>query len=92
MKRTARPAWAWLTGVLLCVVALSAGVTQQASAAPPTFVDVSESNQFAFEIGWLAEQEISTGWQVNGQREYRALEPIARDAMGGIHVSAGRVS
>ena len=46
------------------------------------FGDVPADNQFAREIGWLAEQGISTGWQVPGApREFRPLAPVARDAM-----------
>ncbi|GMA30031.1 GH92 family glycosyl hydrolase [Litorihabitans aurantiacus] len=46
------------------------------------FVDVATTDQFYREIAWLAERGISTGWErADGAREFRPLEPIARDAM-----------
>ncbi|PWD49873.1 hypothetical protein C8046_03415 [Serinibacter arcticus] len=47
-----------------------------------SFVDVTPSTQFSFEISWLAQQGISTGWVTgSGEREFRPLSPINRDAM-----------
>lgn len=52
---------------------------------PPTsspFTDVTPGVSFYKEITWLASQGISTGWDIGaGRREYRPLDPIARDAM-----------
>ena len=46
------------------------------------FVDVPQSNQFFAEITWLANQGITTGWDLpDGKKEFRPLSPIARDAM-----------
>lgn len=50
--------------------------------APTPFVDIDKKTQFLTEISWLADTKISTGWGVEyGQREFRPLHPIARDAM-----------
>ncbi|MDQ0078979.1 hypothetical protein J2S97_004182 [Arthrobacter oryzae] len=52
------------------------------STQAPGFTDVAVNNQFAKEIGWLASQEISTGWdEGNGAKSYRPLLPVNRDAM-----------
>ncbi len=49
---------------------------------PGRFTDVLGGNQFFTEIEWLAREGISTGWDVgSGRREYRPLQPVARDAM-----------
>ncbi|PWD50373.1 glucose dehydrogenase [Serinibacter arcticus] len=46
------------------------------------FSDVATDNQFYEEIAWLAEAEISTGWDNgDGTASFRPLEPIARDAI-----------
>ncbi|GMA31077.1 M14 family zinc carboxypeptidase [Litorihabitans aurantiacus] len=53
--------------------------------SPPTgvsFVDVTPSTQFYEEISWLAQNRISTGWELeDGTREFRPVTPVARDAM-----------
>ncbi|WP_135849386.1 LamG-like jellyroll fold domain-containing protein [Serinibacter arcticus] len=49
---------------------------------PRAFVDVPAGTQFEREITWLAENEISTGWdRGDGTFEFRPVTPIARDAM-----------
>ncbi|PWD49972.1 hypothetical protein C8046_04035 [Serinibacter arcticus] len=46
------------------------------------FVDVPKNNQFFADITWLANQGITTGWELpNGDVEFRPLSPIGRDAM-----------
>jgi len=48
------------------------------------FVDVTptEDNAFREAILWLAQQGISTGWEVgDGMREFRPVAPIERQAM-----------
>ena len=59
--------------------------TGPADYTPPTvspFKDVATTQQFYKEMAWTAESEISTGWtDVSGNRSYRALQPINRDAM-----------
>ncbi len=48
----------------------------------PGFSDVGPGNQFFNEISWLAGKGVTTGWTMsNGSREFRPLEPVARDAM-----------
>ncbi|PWD51366.1 hypothetical protein C8046_12535 [Serinibacter arcticus] len=46
------------------------------------FEDVSPATLYHREISWLADAEISTGWDLGeGRAEYRPLSPVARDAM-----------
>ncbi|WP_084039222.1 S-layer homology domain-containing protein [Demequina sp. NBRC 110053] len=45
------------------------------------FADVFEDTPFAREMTWLANEGVSTGWVVDGEREYRPLRSITRDAM-----------
>ncbi|MET3165147.1 UNVERIFIED_ORG: hypothetical protein ABIB19_003579 [Arthrobacter sp. UYEF10] len=46
------------------------------------FADIAPSTQFYKEITWLSAQGISTGWdEGDGQRTFRALQPVNRDAM-----------
>ncbi len=45
------------------------------------FDDVPMGAQFEDEIQWLAEKQISTGWESNGVRLYKPLTPVNRDAM-----------
>ena len=46
------------------------------------FSDVSEGVQFHDEIMWLANKGVSTGWLMDdGSREFRPVQPVARDAM-----------
>ncbi|VXC65041.1 Putative S-layer domain protein [Arthrobacter sp. 9V] len=52
---------------------------------PPVspFQDVTPQQQFYKEMAWLSARGISTGWADNtGQRTYRPLTLITRDAMG----------
>lgn len=50
--------------------------------ATPTFVDVPPSSIFYTQITWLAQQGISTGWDLgNTCRAFRPVQPVARDAM-----------
>lgn len=58
-----------------------AGQTDFTAPEMPTFTDVPVGTQFYREIEWLAARGISTGWTVPGGREFRPLQPIARDAM-----------
>ncbi|WP_307081688.1 polysaccharide deacetylase family protein [Arthrobacter agilis] len=52
-----------------------------APAASP-FADIATNQLFYKEMSWLSAQGISTGWtEANGTRTYRALQPVARDAM-----------
>ncbi len=47
-----------------------------------SFRDVTPTTQFYKEIEWLSAQGISTGWDVgNGVKEFRPVQPVARDAM-----------
>ncbi|PWD52454.1 hypothetical protein C8046_08415 [Serinibacter arcticus] len=66
-------------------VSRSATFTVTVTAPPQTtspFVDVPVDSLFFREIAWLAEREISTGWELpGGEHEFRPLQPIARDAM-----------
>jgi hypothetical protein len=52
--------------------------------AESPFVDYGTGEKFFKEVAWLAQQGVSTGWEVKGPdgtvAEYRALEPINRDA------------
>ncbi|MFT3874848.1 MAG: S-layer homology domain-containing protein [Propioniciclava sp.] len=69
----------WITGVMMGVGVIMSPV---AVAATPGFTDVPPGTKFYDEIMWLAENGISTGWDVGGGRyEYRPLQPVARDAM-----------
>lgn len=45
------------------------------------FVDVPVGSQHSESIEWLFDVGITTGWQTANGREYRPLEPVARDAM-----------
>ncbi|MPM48605.1 hypothetical protein SDC9_95331 [bioreactor metagenome] len=47
-----------------------------------SFIDVPVGTQFYDEIMWLANKEVTTGWLLdNGDREFRPVQPVARDAM-----------
>jgi S-layer homology domain len=52
-------------------------------AAPATspFADVAPAAEHYREMAWLSAAGVSTGWAVDGRREYRSLQPVARDAM-----------
>lgn len=55
------------------------------------FADVPTDSQFYKEISWLADQQIATGWDADGQQEFRPLAPVARDAMAAfLYRFAGR--
>ena len=46
------------------------------------FGDVPPGTQFYDEIMWLANEGVTTGWVLdNGDREFRPVQPVARDAM-----------
>lgn len=63
-------------------VSRSATFTVRVAAPVPSFVDVPFTAQFSAEIEWLAAEGVSTGWALpGGGREYRPVQPIARDAM-----------
>lgn len=54
------------------------------------FTDVTTATPFSDEIAWLAGQGISTGWPVDGRREFRPLANVTRDAMAAfLYRSAG---
>lgn len=60
---------------------------------PPSvspFVDVPTDSQFYREISWMHHEGISTGWDIgNGQREFRPLQPVKRDAMSAFFYRIG---
>lgn len=59
-----------------------AGSPQYTAPKTPLFTDVPTTSKFYKEISWLAEEGISTGWELDdGQKEFRPREPVARDAM-----------
>lgn len=59
-----------------------AGSPAYTPPASSPFTDVAPGAAFYKEITWLASKGISKGWDVGGgKREYRPLNPIARDAM-----------
>jgi uncharacterized protein YkwD len=58
-----------------------AGSPSYTPSGPSPFVDVTPSTMYYSEIRWLYELGISTGWVEGGQRYYRPLDPINRDAM-----------
>ncbi|HHU39889.1 MAG TPA: fibronectin type III domain-containing protein [Propionibacterium sp.] len=46
------------------------------------FKDITPTTQFYKEMAWLADQKISTGWNMpDGSKEYRPVQPVNRDAM-----------
>lgn len=45
------------------------------------FADVQPDDQFYKEIVWMYRAGISTGWMSGGQRYFKPLQPITRDAM-----------
>jgi hypothetical protein len=52
------------------------------SVPPVSFSDISSVTQFSAEIGWMAKQGISKGWEAaDGTSSYRPLQPVNRDAM-----------
>ncbi|WP_017200131.1 S-layer homology domain-containing protein [Arthrobacter sp. M2012083] len=59
------------------------GTLSYATATQGTqaFDDVPLNAQFEKEILWLASKGISTGWEANGNRTYKPLSPVNRDAM-----------
>lgn len=62
-------------------------------AATSPFIDVPTTNQFYKEISWLAEEGISKGWPIGGgAREFRPLQPVARDAMAAFLFRFSRAS
>lgn len=73
--------------VLVATGAIVAPTVTPASIAAPAFSDVSADpaspvySEFAAEIDWLDRTGVSTGWEVDGRREYRPWLAISRDAM-----------
>jgi len=59
----------------------AAGSPAFTAPAKSPFTDVPTNHPFFKEIAWLAEQNISNGWAVNGGKEYRPTLNITRDAM-----------
>ncbi|MEG9247479.1 polysaccharide deacetylase family protein [Arthrobacter sp. Soc17.1.1.1] len=60
----------------------AAGSPAYTSPATSPFADIRTDQQFYKEMSWLSARGISTGWdEANGTRTYRALQPVARDAM-----------
>ncbi|YCK82903.1 carboxypeptidase regulatory-like domain-containing protein [Arthrobacter sp. D3-18] len=59
------------------------GTLSYATASQGTrgFDDVPLGAQFEDEMQWLADKQISTGWESNGAKIYRPLTPVNRDAM-----------
>nr|WP_043806279.1 S8 family serine peptidase [Paenarthrobacter aurescens] len=46
------------------------------------FKDVVPGQQFSYEMAWMSEMEISSGWiDTDGSRVYKPITPINRDAM-----------
>lgn len=58
-----------------------AGEPAYTPPATSPFVDIAPGDAFYKEVAWLDEKGITTGWVVDGRREYRPLAPIGRDAM-----------
>lgn len=59
-----------------------AGSPSYSAPKQSPFTDVPTSHQFYKEIAWLASEDVSNGWKMsNGKYEFRAGEPVARDAM-----------
>ena len=56
---------------------------EPAYTAPSTspFVDVPRSHVFYKEISWLASTGITTGWSVNGKKEFRPSSAVTREQM-----------
>ncbi|MDR0991265.1 MAG: S-layer homology domain-containing protein [Propionibacteriaceae bacterium] len=77
--------WGLKAGAILSFSVLGIAVlpatTAQADSVVLAFSDVSETTMYYTEISWLANQGISTGWDVPGGKEFRPLSAINRDAM-----------
>lgn len=52
-----------------------------ANPAPIVFTDIKDGDQFYNEVMWLADQGITTGWNLGDHREYRPLQGVERGAM-----------
>lgn len=63
---------------LSLALVLALGPWAQPASAASGFVDVPPGTAFADDIGWLAEEGISTGWTDD---TFRPLSPVNRDAM-----------
>ena len=59
-----------------------AGSPEWEAPAVSPFIDVTPSTtEFYAEITWLADQQITLGWETAAGQEYRPLAPITRDAI-----------
>lgn len=75
---TFRPADSVERGAMAAFFYRMAGSPQYTAPSTSRFSDVATDHPFYKEISWLAEQNITTGWD-NGT--FRPSNPIARDAM-----------
>lgn len=86
-SRTGRIITALLAVSLATATVVVAPTVSPATVAASAFSDVSADptsptySEFAAEIDWLDRTGVSTGWEVDGRREYRPWLAISRDAM-----------
>ncbi|MBN9210064.1 MAG: hypothetical protein BGO45_00735 [Microbacterium sp. 71-36] len=86
-SRTGRIITALLAVCLVTTMVVVAPTVAPATVAASAFSDVSSDpaspvySEFAGEIDWLDRTGVSTGWEVDGRREYRPWLAISRDAM-----------
>ncbi|MGO4192206.1 peroxidase family protein [Arthrobacter sp. YAF17] len=79
---TYRPGQAIERDAMAAFLYRAAGEPAFTAPAVSPFADVSSGQQFYKEMAWLADQEISTGWQeANLTFTYRPGQAIQRDAM-----------
>ena len=73
---------ATLCGLTLALAPSMAQAEEDSTVETVRFVDVPEGIQFYDQIMWLANSGVSTGWLLaDGGREFRPVQPVARDAM-----------
>lgn len=68
----------------ITVSAAGADLPSPASYTTPStsvFDDAPTERVFFREISWLADAQVSTGWAVGANKEFRPLQPVLRDQM-----------
>ena len=68
----------------------AAGSPAYSAPVASTFSDVTNASSFRREVEWLATQGITSGWTVDGVREFRPGNSITREAMASfLYIFAG---
>lgn len=93
LRKIRHSAWSAALVVFVFFASIPTAIPSSASPPKPTvqgsgrtvasavFVDVPPGRAFYNEITWMYQRGISTGWVIGGQRYYKPLEAVSREAM-----------